>query len=261
MIRDKPKLLGPDDPPAFCVERPTGASAYLLTADHAGRQLPRSLGSLGVSSEALATHIAWDIGVAQVARLVSERLDAWLIVQSYSRLLIDANRPPRTAQSILTLSEYTRICGNEGLTEADVEQRENEVFLPYHACIRAELERRLHAGRPVALCSLHSFTPSFKGVVRPWQIGVLYNRDARLAHALLALLREDPELVVGDNEPYSVSDETDYTVVIHAERRGIPYVEIELRQDLISDELGQQSWAGRLGDLLARVYASVVPQS
>jgi predicted N-formylglutamate amidohydrolase len=257
MTGHDPKLLRADDPPAFCCERSAGASDYVLTADHASRRLPASLGDLGVASEALTTHIAWDVGIAEVARRVSERLDACLILQSYSRLVIDANRTPRTAQSIVTLSERTRVPGNQELTQSDIERREREIFFPYHQCIQEALDQRSARERPIALCSLHSFTPSFHGVARPWQIGVLYNRDARLGHALLELLREDPALVVGDNQPYAVSDETDYTVVVHAERRGIPYVEIEIRQDLITGEAGQVSWAERLADLLPRIYGRV----
>jgi predicted N-formylglutamate amidohydrolase len=252
-------LLAADEPPAFSVEREHGTSVYLIVADHASRRLPRALGDLGVGSEALTTHIAWDIGIAEVAQRVSKRLDACLVLQNYSRLVIDANRPPGTAQSIVTLSEHTRIPGNEGVSDADAKRREREIFHPYHTRIREELARRRASGRGLALCSLHSFTPTFKGVARPWHAGVLYNRDPRLGHGLLALLRQDPMLAVGDNQPYAVSDETDYTVVVHAERVGIPYLEIELRQDLIADEAGQQRWAERLADLLPRAFASVVP--
>ncbi|MEO8605861.1 MAG: N-formylglutamate amidohydrolase [bacterium] len=249
-------LLTDDDPAVFSLVRPAGASPYLLAVDHAGRALPRRLGDLGVSAAALATHIASDLGIAEVARRVAQHLDAWLILQNYSRLVIDVNRPPGTPQSILTLSERTRVPGNEQLSQVDAASREREIFAPYHARIRQELDRRAAAERPTALCALHSFTPSFLGEARPWHVGVLYNRDPRLGRALLAGLRRDPALVVGDNEPYAVSDETDFTVVTHAERRGIPYVEIEIRQDPIADDAGQARWAQRLTGLLQEAYAS-----
>ncbi|MGH3430253.1 MAG: N-formylglutamate amidohydrolase [Mycobacteriales bacterium] len=252
-------LLSADDPPAFELVRRTGRSPYLLTADHAGRAVPRRLGDLGVPGAAMATHIASDLGIAELARGVSERLDAWLILQSYSRLLIDANRPPGSPQSIVTLSERTRVPGNERLSAPDAEAREREILQPYHDCIRDELEQRAATNQPIALCSLHSFTPTFMGITRPWHIGVLFNRDARLARVVLQLLRQDRSLTVGENEPYSVSDETDYTVVVHGERRGIPHVEIEIRQDLIATETGQASWSDRLAGVLRNAYAAIDP--
>jgi len=253
-------LLAHDEPPAFSMERPFGKSTFLLTCDHASRALPRALGNLGVSDEELTRHIAWDIGVAEVARRISETLDACLILQNYSRLVIDANRPLGTPQSILSLSERTRVPGNEALSALDVARRELEVFVPYHESIRHKLDERRAEGLPVALCSLHSFTPAYLDAERPWHVGLLYNRDARLSRALIALLRAEPALVVGDNQPYDVSEDTDYTVIIHGERRGVPCMEIEIRQDLIADEAGQREWGDRLSSLLPRAYANALEQ-
>jgi predicted N-formylglutamate amidohydrolase len=249
-------LLGADDPPPFTVEHAQGSSTYFITCDHAGRALPRQLGSLGVGAEDLTRHIAWDIGIAGVARALADRLDAFLILQNYSRLAIDVNRPPGSSQSIVTLSERTRIPGNDGLSRADVERREREIFHPYHERIQEELDRRVAAGQSTVLLSLHSFTPSFMNRVREWHGGVLYQRDARVGHALLELLRAEEGLIIGDNQPYAVSDETDYTIVIHGERRALPHVELEIRQDLIADAEGQASWAARL----ARVLGSLPEQ-
>jgi predicted N-formylglutamate amidohydrolase len=241
-------LLTGDDPPAVQVRRPTGRSPFVLLCDHAGRALPRALGDLGLPQAELARHIAWDIGIAEVGRRLSDRLDACLVAQAYSRLVIDANRHPGTPQSIVTLSERTRIPGNEGLTSEAAAAREREIFRPYHDSIRAALDAR--AERPTALVLLHSFTPVFLDRARPWHAGVLYGRDLRLARALLALLREEPGLVVGDNEPYAASDDTDYGLVVHGERRGLAHVELEIRQDLIEDAAGQEAWAARLERLL-----------
>jgi predicted N-formylglutamate amidohydrolase len=252
------RLLTPDEPQAFSLERPDGCSPYVLTCDHASPLLPRALGDLGVSAPELARHIAWDIGIAGVAARLSSQLDACLVRQNYSRLVIDANRPPRSLQSVATVSERTRVPGNEGISDADLELREREIFEPYHACIRERLDARSRANRPSALCSLHSFTPSYMGVDRPWHVGVLYNKDTRLARAMLRLLPEDRGLVVGDNEPYNVSEESDYTVIVHGERRGVPCIEIEIRQDLISHEADQQVWAERLANWLPRMYASAL---
>lgn len=241
-------LLGGGDPPPFLVVQPAGSSPFVFTCDHASRRIPGRLGALGLADEDLERHIAWDIGIAEVARRLAERLDAFLILAGYSRLCIDANRPPGSPQSVLGSSDGTVIPGNQGLTPDDIQRREREIFHPYHDRIALELD-----GRPGAvLVSLHSFTPALGGSARPWHAGVLYNRDARLGHPLLALLRSEPGLEVGDNQPYAASDATDYTIHAHGERRGLAHVEIELRQDLIADETGQAIWAERLGRLLPR---------
>jgi predicted N-formylglutamate amidohydrolase len=247
-------LLHTDEPAAFSLERAAGRSAWLLVCDHASATIPRALGDLGVSANERTRHIAWDIGAAGVTRKLAERLDACAVLQSYSRLVIDANRPPRAPTSIVTVSERTRVPGNEGLSEAQISEREREIFTPYHDCIRDRMDERLLAKRPTALCSVHSFTASFMDVARAWHVGVLYNREARIARALLELLREDPSLVVGDNQPYSASESTDYTIVTHGERRNLPCVELEIRQDLISDPAGQAAWAERLAHLLPKAY-------
>jgi len=254
-------LLGPDEPPAFRVERPSGTSDYVFVCDHASARMPRALSHLGVSEAERSRHIAWDIGIAEVGYLLSQRLDASLVLQNYSRLVIDANRPPGTEQSIVTLSEHTPIPGNVGLSQAAIAQRQREIFEPYHAAIRGLLDERLAAGRPTVLCTLHSFTPTYKAVDRQWHAGVLYNRDARLAHDLLDLLRAEPGLVVGDNQPYAASEQTDYALVVHGERRGLPCVELEVRQDLIEHAAGQRQWAQRLADLLPRAYARVIKKA
>lgn len=250
-------LLSHAEPPAFRVERESGRSPYLLLCDHASARIPHRLGSLGLPAEELERHIAWDIGAARVTSLLSERLDACAVLTQYSRLVIDANRRPRTPQSIATVSEATSVPGNLGLSLADIELRERTLFAPYHDGIHAQLERREHAGMRTALCSVHSFTPKFLGERRPWHVSVLYNRDPRLGRALRDALRRDPELVVGDNEPYRVSDATDYTVVVHGEQRGLPYLMIELRQDLIAHEPGQLAWAERLAAVLPELLRSV----
>jgi predicted N-formylglutamate amidohydrolase len=140
--------------------------------------------------------------------------------------------------------------GNQDLPPEDAAERARAIFEPYHSRIREELDRREHAGEPTILIALHSFTPALLGSVRPWHAGILYHRDARFAHAVLPLLRLDAGLVVGENEPYAASADTDYALVQHAEGRGHPYVELEVRQDLIAEEAGQREWAGRLSRVL-----------
>ena len=181
-------LLAADEPRPVTVYNADATSPFLLVADHAGNLMPRALGRLGLVEAELQRHIAWDIGIAGLGRLLADALDAMLIQQNYSRLVIDCNRPLDAASSIPAISESTAIPGNAGLTEANKAARAREIFRPYHDRIEAELERRRQAGRAAALVSLHSFTPVFKGEVRPWHAAVLYNRDPRFAHRLIALL-------------------------------------------------------------------------
>ena len=243
-------LLGADDPPPFDISGRDAPSPFVIICDHASRRLPRALDSLGLSSGALATHIAWDIGALGVARALAAALDAFVAWQRYSRLVIDCNRPLSSADSIVRRSERTDIPGNSNLTAADAAARAEEIFRPYHAEIRNHLDARRAARRHAILVSVHSFTPVFLDVARPWHCGVLFNRDARLAEPLLRLLRDEPGLVVGCNEPYAASDLTDFSLVHHGESRGIPCVEIEIRQDLIGDPAAQNAWGQRLARLL-----------
>jgi predicted N-formylglutamate amidohydrolase len=250
-------LLSKDEPSPFEVAGRDGRSPFVVTCDHAGRLLPRSLGSLGLSENELASHIAWDIGAGGVARRLAARLDAFVACQRYSRLVIDCNRPLGAIDSIVTRSERTVIPGNQNVAKDEAQARTREIFLPYHDQIRTELDRRREESRPSIFVAVHSFTPVFLDVPRRWHVGVLYNRDARLAEVLLRLLRAEGDLIVGCNEPYAVSDLSDFSVVQHGELRGIPHVELEIRQDLIADEVGQIAWAERLARLLVAASQSL----
>jgi len=246
-------LLGPEDVPPVQQYNAAGRSPFLLICDHYGRLIPKALGDLGLEESELTRHIAWDIGIAGVADTLSKQLDAHLMVQRYSRLVIDCNRPPHVASSIPRISDATTIPGNEGLSSAAAAIRRREIFDPYHRRIGEVIGERLRDRRSTVLIALHSFTPVYAGIARPWHIGTLYHRDARLPPLLLKLLRAEPDLVVGDNEPYAVSDETDYTIPVHGEARGLINTGIEIRQDLISDQAGQQQWAERLARILGEI--------
>ncbi len=247
------RLLTPGDPHPVSLERADGASPVFLACDHAGNRIPGRLGSLGVAEAELGRHIAWDLGAAEVSRDLSARLDATLVLQTYSRLVIDCNRATHRPDSIATVSEHTEIPGNRDLHPDHAAARAREIFHPYHDAIAAALDARRAEGRESVLVCLHSFTPVYKGQKRPWHVGLLYNRDARLARILAALMAEDPGLCIGDNQPYAISDETDYTIPVHGERRGIPHVEI--RHDLIESAQGQREWAGRLEGWLTEALA------
>jgi predicted N-formylglutamate amidohydrolase len=246
-------LLDTQDVPPVLEDNSAGRSPFLLTCDHYGRSIPRLLGDLGLPASELTRHIAWDPGIAGVADALSKLLDAHLIAQRYSRLVIDCNRPPGAPSSIPRISEATVIPGNEGLGRDAIEARREAIFDPYHRRIREAIEERLRDSIPTVLVSLHSFTPIYAGIARPWHIGTLYHRDTRLPPLLLKLLRAEPGLVVGDNEPYAVSDETDYTIPVHGEARGLMNSGIEIRQDLLADQAGQREWADRLARILAGI--------
>ena len=249
-MSDAQTLLEADEPPAFADFRLGGRSHFVIVVDHASARIPRRLQDLGLPASELARHIAWDIGAFAVAKRVSEALDAPLIAQNYSRLVIDCNRDPTVDSSIPLISESSAIPGNVNLSAAQIEARRVEIFEPYHARIRALLDERAVARRPTILVAQHSMTDAYKGVPREMQAAILYNRDRRFAGLMLEALRKDPALNVADNQPYFVSDETDFTVPRHGEARGLPHVEIELRQDLIAHEAGQVEWAARLTQAL-----------
>ena len=172
--------------------------------------------------------------------------------------MIDNNRPLGSPTLIPEISETTPVPGNIGLSEADRARRIEEIFLPYHDRIEREIEA---AGRPLLFVAMHSFTDVYKGFERPWHAGVLFNRDQGISRILLDLLRGEPGLVVGENEPYSVSDESDYSAPVHAERRGLPYLEIEIRQDLIATQAGEAEWAERLTRLLPEAWRRFTGES
>ena len=242
------------DPPAVTVVNEAGASPVLLLCEHASNYIPPRYANLGLPESDLQRHIAYDIGAAAVARLLSQHLDAVLVMSGYSRLLIDCNRPLDAPSSIPVRSEDTDIPGNIGIDAAERQRRDALSFAPFRERVAAMLDARLRAGRPTVLIGMHSFTPVYLGTPRAWQAGMLYGQSHRLGRAMIAALRAaDPSLLVGDNEPYRVTTEGDYTVPHQGDVRGIPTALIEVRQDLISDSGGQAEWARRLAAMLATV--------
>jgi predicted N-formylglutamate amidohydrolase len=243
-------LLAADEPPPFLEISSQGQSPFIVVADHAGARIPRRLGNLGLPAAELERHIAWDIGALGVARRVAAAVDAPLVAQSYSRLVIDCNRDPQVATSIPHISETSEIPGNMNLSPAEIAARRTEIFDPYHRRIRDRIDERLAAGRPPILVAQHTMTDVYKGVRRDMHAAILYNRDRRFAGLVLKMLRREADLIIADNEPYFVSDATDYTIPHHAEARSLPYVEIEIRQDLVNDDAGQVEWAARISRAL-----------
>ena len=236
--------------PVAAIDNPQGRSPILLICEHASNRLPTRYGTLGLGSVELESHIAWDPGALGVARELSRLIDAPLIHATVSRLVLDLNREPSAPDSIWTLSEHTTIPGNLDLDETERALRVREVYEAFHNAVDAFANARQAAGELRAVVSIHSFTPVYRDVQRPWQIGLIFDRDERFARSVEAGLRQDPALIVGMNEPYSPADRVFHTLERHAERRGLPPLMIEIRNDLIRTEDGQASWAHRLAPLL-----------
>jgi predicted N-formylglutamate amidohydrolase len=248
-------LLGPDDPPPFTRYNSDGSARVLIVADHSGRAFPRRLGQLGVADWVLDEHVAWDIGSADVAHYLSQRFDTPLICANYSRLVVDSNRRPDDPTSCIPVSAGIAIPGNLDLSEADRAARRAAIFDPYHDAVSEQLRRMRAQGYAPALISIHSCTPVFDQLVRPWHFGVLWDSDPRIAKPLLENLQALDGVCVGDNEPYSGRDPHDYTMDHHGEANRLPHVSVEVRQDLIDTPAGADRWAGLLAGALADILA------
>ena len=227
-----------------------GASEFVLVCEHASRHIPRDYGGLGLGEADLSRHIAWDVGAADVVRCLSATLDAPAFVATYSRLLIDLNRPTDSPSSIVERSEATDIPGNLAIAREERTRRIEHVFEPFHARVAGHLDARVRARNPTRLVTIHSFVPVFLDQSRPWHAGILFGRAAEFASQVMAGIKRDPGLVLDFNVPYQVTAEGDYTIPIHGDGHGIPAVEIEMRQDLIAHEAGAREWSGRLARAL-----------
>ncbi len=245
-------LLGPDERPPYSRYNPGGESGVVLVCDHARNAVPRSLAGLGLSSEVLKTHVGLDIGCESLSKQIADRLDSVLVVAGFSRLVVDPNRPPGHPTSIPSQSDGIEIPGNRSLTERDRQRRIDEIFTPYHEAVAAELEQTFRRHRRVALVSMHSFTPRMGGEARPWHVGILWSRDQRLSAPLLESLRREPDLCVGDNQPYDARDNLGYTVDAYDGMDGLAQVMIEVRQDLLIANEDVSWWADLLAGHLAQ---------
>jgi predicted N-formylglutamate amidohydrolase len=255
MLRETVEALD-RDPPAVETVNAQGTSPYMLLCEHASNYMPARYSRLGLDAAELQRHIAWDIGVAPIARELSQALDAPLVLSGYSRLLIDCNRPTGVGTSIPEISETTIIPGNLALSPDERAYRETTFYWPFQKEVARVLDQRQAQGLTSIVFGVHSFTPVFKGCVRPWHAGVLFRKAERLGQALVAALQE-PGLIVAANQPYQIRDEGDYTVPVHGEARGLDAVLIEIRQDLIGDRDGQMRWAKRLAPALQAVAAAL----
>ncbi len=231
-------------------------TGVLLLCDHARNALPPRYGSLGLDRAEFERHIAYDIGAEEVTRALAERLGAPAVMSGFSRLLIDPNRGLDDPTLIMRLSDGAIIPGNRTIEAEERAHRIERYYRPYHAAIAALVANRLRAGRPLAIVSLHSFTPFWKGVPRPWHVAILWAKDRSLAGRMLAGLAADPALVVGENEPYAGGLEGD-TLDQHAITHGVPHALVEIRQDLIAEKAGISGWSNRLADIVPAAVESL----
>jgi predicted N-formylglutamate amidohydrolase len=237
------------------IENPDGAGSFVVICDHASNRIPDEFDDLGLAGEMIGLHIAWDPGALPVARNIARRLDAPLCWPDISRLVIDCNRAPDAPDLCLATSEGREVPGNRALSPAEKSRRLAAVHAPYHDAIGELVALRKAAGLPAALVAIHSFTPVYLGRSRPWQVGVVFDEDRRLADPIIRRLKEDRRLTVGINEPYAPEDGVYYTLRRHAASDMLPSVMIEIRSDEIADKASQGIWAGRLADVLGSVAA------
>jgi predicted N-formylglutamate amidohydrolase len=236
----------------FLLVNGQGTSPYVLVCEHAGNVLPKKLGSLGLPADDLQKHIAWDIGAEGVARLLSKLLDAPLALQRYSRLAYDCNRPPESAAAMPEMSETTIIPGNKNLSAADKMQRIENIYRPFHTGLAHLLDERACAGKSTSVVTVHSFTKTYKGKDRAVELGILFDRDSRIADRLI---KGFPNIDARLNEPYGSKDGVMHTINLHAAPRGLKSVMIEIRNDFIANERGQNEWAQRLSLPLIQALA------
>jgi predicted N-formylglutamate amidohydrolase len=238
-----------DHSESFDALNPDGDHRFLLICDHASNRLPAEYGTLGLDAAEIDRHIAYDIGAGALTRELSKILNAPAVLSRFSRLLIDPNRGLDDPTLIMKLSDGAIIPGNRHLSAKDAQDRIDRFYKPYHQAIDRHLNQTIDRGVSPVLVSLHSFTPVWRGQVRPWQIGILWDKDDRLSRPLIERLRREPGLRVGDNEPYSGELEND-CMNQHGTRRGLGHSLIEMRQDLIQSSEGVLQWAHRLVGVL-----------
>lgn len=248
-------MLAPEDPPPYQIVNQEGSAPVLLVCDHADYRMPKSVNGLGLKYALERQHIAWDIGAAAVTHRLSEMIDAPAAFTTYSRLVIDPNRPLTHPAAFPHVSDGIVVPGNENLSDKERRARADALYWPYHRAIQRELAAFADRGVQPWVLSIHTCTPVFMGFSRPWHIGVIWNEDDRLPRPLIEHLRRDESILVGDNKPYSGRSKNSFTLNYHAEPAGLPHAGIEIRQDLLADAEGVEAYARRLADaMLAIVY-------
>jgi predicted N-formylglutamate amidohydrolase len=248
-------LIGRDDPAPFVVLQEHGQAPALIACDHASRAFPAAMDRLGLPELPSWQHIAWDIGAGELARGLAHALDAPAVLAGYSRLVVDCNRSPDDPEAFRTESDGWAIPGNAGLTEYDRRVRLGSIFDPYHECIGALRAGFRARGIVPLLVAVHSFSPVLGGTTRPWHAGVLWDHDEANARRLLTGLRSQPDLVIGDNQPYSGRHPANYTIDHHAKAQRLPHLCIEVRQDQLASPAGVERWVRLLARMIRAILA------
>jgi predicted N-formylglutamate amidohydrolase len=243
------------DNPAFGVIEGNLSNNLVIISDHARNSVPEEYHQLGLPAGEFERHIAYDIGAEDLTRQLAEKLQAPAVYSKFSRLLIDPNRGTDDPTLIMKISDGALVPGNVDVDGRERQKRIDTYYQPYHDAITAMIDAALASGKQPVILSIHSFTPSWKGVPRPWHAGVLWEYDNSFAGPLIAKLALDRSLVVGENEPYSGGIPGD-SVDKHAYLRHIPAALIEIRQDLICDKSGVDEWAERLAQILPQITIS-----
>jgi predicted N-formylglutamate amidohydrolase len=234
------------------IENAGAKSDFLFVCEHASRRLPERLGTLGLSEEALTSHIAWDPWALAVAQLLAEKLDGTLIYQRFSRLAYDCNRPPESEAAMPAVSEVHEVPGNRTMSAAERQARIDEIYRPFHNAVSKFVADRKATGRRPVFVTMHSFTPIYFGKPRAVELGILHDADSRLADHMLAIAAAETAYDVRRNEPYGPADGVTHSLIEYGVRYGLPNVMIEIRNDLIRNEIGQRVMADYLEGLLAR---------
>ena len=250
------ELLAADEPAPFSILNPSSEKPLLLVCDHASRVFPRALGDLGLDPLARRCHLALDIGAGPLTTKLSESLGATAVLAEYSRLVVDCNRDLLDPGAFLEFGDGIVIPGNRNLRPEQKSARAESIYWPYHRAIDAEIRRLTGERLSPAMIAIHSFTPVLDGISRPWEFGILWDADSRIADILMRKLA-DSGFVVGDNEPYSGRAPQDFTVDNHAEAAGLPHAGIEVRQDLIADDAGVARIAGMLHEIIDNLPKSI----
>ncbi|MCD2173059.1 N-formylglutamate amidohydrolase [Rhizobium sp. C4] len=244
-------VLSPDEGEPVGIELAGGRGPFVIVCEHASATLPRSMGDMGLSEEALRSHIAWDPGALAVARLLSQQFDSPLVFQKFSRLVYDCNRPPESSAAMPMKSEIYTVPANENVDGAERLARTRALYRPFHSAVSTLIDERTGAGLATSLITVHSFTPVYFGKPRAVEVGILHDADARFADDILSAAASGNRHDVRRNEPYGPADGVTHSLILHGISRGIPNVMIEVRNDLIADQTGQGVMAGYLSELIA----------
>lgn len=246
------KLLSASEPRPYRLMNHLSEAPILLNCEHASRLFPASLGDMGLDPFARRCHLAVDIGAGALTEALAESLGVTAILANYSRLIIDCNRELMDPTAFLEYGDGIVVPGNRNLHQKEKDERAEAIYWPYHKAVEEQIARLKSIGPPPVFIAIHSFTPVLNGEARPWQMGVLWDKDEEMRSIFLEVLR-DAGYFVGDNEPYSGKAPMDFTIDHHAEARGLRHIGIEIRQDMVDSKEGVAEVAAVMHKLIESI--------